>query len=1062
MISPKLDDRSAAEVLAQASALAKSVYLSGLWKGYDDPADPAYQLLRVFSRLMEILIDRLNRVPDKNFLAFLDMVGVERFPGAPASVPVTFLPSAKAPEGGLIPAGTQVATTQTDQIDAQVFETRQAIYATAAKLIAIVNLLPGADRFSIIPPPALPPTLSMPGTPLPEWVILAGTAQELADIPHVLYLGSAALFGRKETLDVALVFTIASGDASLLNDANLVWKKFDKDRKAWVDVGLTYLPAPLGQVKIVLSAFGNNEKTIIAGQEDFWVACHFVGSFTPGVALPRLATIQGSLAPAEAALSAEDPPEKAFANAMLVDLSRPWKPFGERPHYGDTLYLMSQRAFAPEVDQVTVTMTLKPYTTSDLQKVFASIASTTTVTTLVAWQYLAANGAWKPLTIFQHTLTATPGKPPAIDRQILRDGATTTEDGTFFGQPATTQASFTVTLPADLATGKVLGEEGLWIRALLKSDDPYGHDAFIASANPLTVVGSTLIPPVVESAKLAFTYKSMLQDVARVVTENNLRWFDHRQGAAAPAFPLQPFVSPLEQELPSSRTPAFMGGNALYLGFDRPFGDVYISAYFKLRDTFPSVTAPAEQGQPLVTWEYLAASPVWKPLDIQDDTANLTHSGTVSFLGPSDTAPAELFKADSLAPGSLIWFRARLAAGAYDYPPALQGIYSNTVLADNRFSFRKDNLALAEVVIGSGNGESNQRMTLLKTPVLAGELWVREPEPPPQAELDDLAAELKVTSSDVLDFRTPAAGVREAWIRWRRVPNFLGSGPRSRHYTLDALSGELRLGDGQQGMLAPIAKDNLVLRDYRIGGGEAAVQAAVPLAVKALKSSLPYVEKVFNVEGATGGSNPWTSDDLFMLGPQSIKNKGRAVSVEDFEWMVLERFSGVARAKCLSARAPGPSGLVFKPGAVTVIVVPKGQEPVPRPSAALLRRIADFLAEQCLGNIVSDIHALGPGFTEVTVRAEVHAKNLRETSEVERRAAKALEDFFHPLTGGEDRQGWAFGRDVQLSEVYAVLQRVEGVDYVASAEFLDAPGMSALDIGENNLVNSGSHRIEMI
>ena len=86
----------------------------------------------------------------------------------------------------------------------------------------------------------------------------------------------------------------------------------------------------------------------------------------------------------------------------------------------------------------------------------------------------------------------------------------------------------------------------------------------------------------------------------------------------------------------------------------------------------------------------------------------------------------------------------------------------------------------------------------------------------------------------------------------------------------------------------------------------------------------------------------------------------------------------------------------------------------------------------------------------------------REDGEVEGRALRALEAFFHPLYGGEFGAGWSFGRDVQLSEVFAVLQRVEGVDYVEHAEFLGFPPTSALAIGENNLVGSGSHRIEML
>lgn len=1126
METPLLDNRSAAEVVDEALVLAKDVYLPLIWKGFDaskTPVDPAFQLIGIFGRLMEVLIERLNRVPEKNFLAFLDMVGVEPSPGAPAAVPVTFLPSPKALEGGFIPAGTQVATTQTEQADAQVFETRTAIYATPALLLAALNLLPGEDKYSIVPVPTLPPkpqdfaliagaagsgpvgsSASGSGVEANESTVLGPSASGLLDLPHTLYLGSATLFGRKEVLDVTLRFTIASGDLSLMNSANLSWRRFDKDKKDWVETGVTYPPAPAGEVLAVLSLFGGNEKTQVAGVEDFWVSCSFEGAFPPAGTLPVLGGIAGALKPAGAALSASAIPDKAFANGNTLDISKPFSPFGERPRYGDALYLASAKALAPEVEEVTLTAVLKGYTQAQLEAAFRTIVAATTVTTVIQWQYLAGDGLWKPLAEFTHTLTATPGSPPTFFREVRRDGAvTTTEEGSFFGTVGSALSEFTFARPADMAFAAFQGTENHWIRALIKSEEPYGKDAFVVTTSPLVMVGSTLIPPVIEEVKLSFTYKSAFEALPGIVTENNLRRIDHGPGGILPVYPIKPFVAPEEQGMAGAAgtvapamalTGIFAGGHGLYLGFDRPFGDVYISCYFRLRDNFPSVDQLAESGKPLLAWEYLAQDEAWKALDVEDETAHLTSSGTVAFVGPMDALASDLFQA-GVPPHSqsLYWFRARLASGDYDYPPVLRGVYPNTVLADNRNTFRGD------LILGSGSGERHQALSLPKAPVLAGSLWVREVETPPTAELQilrdelladgvDLGAAMSFVAipltgtgtvvtpetnawSDILEIREFTDGrEREAWVLWRRVPNFLASGPRNRHYTLDSLSGVVTLGDGIQALMPPVGKDNLLFRGFQTGGGETANEVALPLAVKELKSSLPYVDKVFNVEAASGGSNPWGLEEILGFGPQLIKNKERAVSAEDFEWMTLQYFSSLARAKCLSTRAPGPTGLVFKPGAVTMVVVPKSQERFPRPASALLEAIRDYLVGQALGGIISDIHVLGPGFTEVTVTAEVHALDPRQNSEVERRCLKALEDFFHPLYGGEDGTGWAFGRDVVLSEVYAVLQRVEGVDFVASAAFLPSPGgpmlpltaLGALDIGENNLVGSGAHTIGMV
>ena len=56
-----------------------------------------------------------------------------------------------------MPAGTQVATTQTTLADARIFETRRPFFATPARLERIVALSPGGDGYAVLPVPPLPP-----------------------------------------------------------------------------------------------------------------------------------------------------------------------------------------------------------------------------------------------------------------------------------------------------------------------------------------------------------------------------------------------------------------------------------------------------------------------------------------------------------------------------------------------------------------------------------------------------------------------------------------------------------------------------------------------------------------------------------------------------------------------------------------------------------------------------------------------------------------------------------------------------------------------------------------
>ena len=88
--------------------------------------------------------------------------------------------------------------------------------------------------------------------------------------------------------------------------------------------------------------------------------------------------------------------------------------------------------------------------------------------------------------------------------------------------------------------------------------------------------------------------------------------------------------------------------------------------------------------------------------------------------------------------------------------------------------------------------------------------------------------------------------------------------------------------------------------------------------------------------------------------------------------------------------------------------------------------------------------------------------NARDNS-----ALDALYSHFHPLTGGPDRKGWPFGRDVHVGEVYAVLQRVPGVEFVEDARLYAAnlitgergEQVQRIDVDAQSLVFSFEHQI---
>src|SRR5687767_8556335 len=119
---PNLDDRRFQDLVDDAKRLVQQRCPE--WTDHN-VSDPGVTLIELFAWMTEQLLYRLNRVPDRNYVKFLELIGVRLFPPTAAVADVTFWLSAPQPEPVRVPAGTQVATVRTETEDAVSFTTSQ-------------------------------------------------------------------------------------------------------------------------------------------------------------------------------------------------------------------------------------------------------------------------------------------------------------------------------------------------------------------------------------------------------------------------------------------------------------------------------------------------------------------------------------------------------------------------------------------------------------------------------------------------------------------------------------------------------------------------------------------------------------------------------------------------------------------------------------------------------------------------------------------------------------------------------------------------------------------------
>lgn len=987
------------------------------------PIDAGGALIRIFGRYMETIVSRLNQVPGKNYLAFLNLIGANILPPQPARVPLTFQLVAKSPVNALVPAGTQVAASPTEGDKEVVFETEQDLIVTRTQLRAVFAHEPALDRYG---------DYTIPASGLENEVFMAFRGNKAVE--HEFYLGDE-MFGLPAAKTVTLTF--ASPDASQLGSCLAYWSIWD---------GQTWQALVPDSQKIVgrewVVVFSNLPvltRSEINGLENWWLKVQPDRQKPLSQAgLPKIeqvsitATVTGDTLPADL----------AFNNGMPLDLSKDFYPFGEHPCFGDCLYLSSREAFARPGTSVTTRFTATtalplPPTPRDLK---------------IQWE-MWDGSLWQVLPIEtspdQKSWTKSESGKPTEVAQFLKDGFVR------------------FTIPAKTAPGTFFGNENYWLRVRILSGtfqqaaydrplldktgkeikDPDGKSVYVQ-------VPARFAPPALASLTLAYANLAEKRPISACQSCNAFSFtnqaVDNLQGKV-----YSPFT------LPADTQPA------LYLGFDARFDNSPVTLYAQVEQpqsaevTRKSLEAAAFGIQPpQLAWHYSGPGNLWKPLRVIDGTQAISNRGLIQFIGPPDLEKCSLFGQN------LYWVRVRLESGRFPVPARLRRLLLNTTWASQLTTVRNE-------LLGSSNGNPEQSFQLAQIPLLPGLLLdVREPEMPAP---DEQAHIRQAEGQEAITIALDASGnLDEIWVRWSPVTDFHNSGPRDRHYSVDYLTGTIRFGDGRYGRVPPIGQNNIRATRYPRGGGAGGNRPAGTIIQ--LKSSIPYIDKVVNFEAASGGAGQQPLEHVKRYAPRQLRHRNHAVTAEDFEDLAFAASSDIARAKAIpplqrpldlwltpNVKPPDISRhkTILEAGKIQLMIVPGSDGPQPVPSIGLLNQVKTYLQARC--PIDTELWVTGPDWVKVSVTTEVCPVSMALATQLPARVATALERFLHPLTGGPSGKGWPFGRQPRPSDLYALIESVEGVDHVVSLSLVMSPlpDPSGTSFGNQSLIYSGQHDVKM-
>jgi len=1081
-------------VLDRADSAAFLELLLGLRPGYVPEWQPGERgadaaILQIAAHDLQAVARRLEQAPAKNRLAFLEMLGIRLVPAQPARAPLVIRLAEDAADVRL-PAGSRVAAPPPPDGQQQItFETERSTGIAVATLTDVLSLWSGRDQYIDHSAAARERQPFRPFDPL-----------ALERTPHTIYLAHHTLLALTGPSAVSVGFDLTTGSSELLDIRweywdGKVWRPFRDMRPECSNEEANQLDSTGGMrssgAYLLEADCAKTERTSVGGIEGLWVRGRLEETLppNPGRVLPEVESIRLSTqiarayseiwtsterrsdgaslgedelsilildaagvpmedvailftgggrvtdaggratlpiepdqpnsiavamrgfrqdtivrppagAPMEVTFTLDmDPLDRAMADATPLDVTKPFQPLGVQPQPGSAYYFSHADSFGKP--GALLRIYLQPALTPQDQLAEGDDGDDEEIGHVLSWEYW--NGSeWTSLLV----VSSDAGDGPADFRQ---------------------RGVIELTVPGDMVPTTVNDQEGLWMRVRLVSGG-YGVIRTVA------VDGTTLrfyLPhaPALADMRVGYAWEHGPYPAEHVLAYNDFAYTDRTEESTWPGNPFTPF------EPVSDATPA------LYLGFDRPLPVDNLGLFVGV------VEERGEIDGPTLVWEYSDGF-AWQRLTVDDETRDLRVPGIVSFIGPEDMGPLPRFGEPRH------WLRARLSEDGPPGSPTLSMVLPNAVWVLQRQT-------IVDEPIGTSTGRPDQVLTFRQAPVLPGQrIEVRElagaranvewrilaGELLPDgeraiAELEGLLA-AEGDPSDVergpLRLRRDRfKHVTEAWVLWEERRSLFSSRAGDRHYALDRARGRIVFGEGERGHVPP-AGAAIAARRYQTGGGQAGNVAAG--AIQQPLGAIGGMEEIFNPLPAEGGADSETIEQVAVRGPATVRHRGRAITAADYETLAREASPSVALARAVPGRDPRG---VTRPGWITLVVVPHSAEPRPYPSHGLRESVRRFVEERAPADLAAarQIVVTGPDYHPVDVMATIVSLTPERAGAVERAAHEAVATFLHPLRGGPDGGGWKPGQDVYRSDLAAVLERVDGVDF-ATELALQRDGMA--------------------
>ncbi len=250
------------------------------------------------------------------------------------------------------------------------------------------------------------------------------------------------------------------------------------------------------------------------------------------------------------------------------------------------------------------------------------------------------------------------------------------------------------------------------------------------------------------------------------------------------------------------------------------------------------------------------------------------------------------------------------------------------------------------------------------------------------------------------------------------------------------------------------------------GNADDFLDASLPAAtISKLKAPQSAVKKIKQPYSSFGGRAMESSDAFYVRVSERLRHKARAITIWDYEHLILEAFPLIHKVKCLNhTKSVDADYNEVLPGHVTIITIPDLQQrndinPLkPYTSQAMLQSIDTYLRKRISCHV--QLHVVNPVFEEVQLKFKLKlAKGFDDFTIYSNKLREEITAFLSPWAYADNAE-ISFGGKVYKSVLINFIEERPYVDFVTDVEMCHyAEDGSVIQLDNDEIIASTAKSI---